>query len=142
VQRADVVSQSRSLQRGHQRRDAIVTTKYLLLYRSPTDAPRRSPSPAEMQEAMARWNAWKTKFEDEIVDMGDGLTPVGAVCRATGVTDGPYIEGKEVIGGYMLVATSSLERAIQIAKEGPMTQQPGASVEIRALAGRSQKASS
>jgi hypothetical protein len=115
----------------------MTTTKYLLLYRSPTDAPRKRPSPAEMQEAMAQWNAWKTKFQKEIIDMGDGLTPVGAVCRSTGVSDGPYIEGKEVIGGYMLVATDSLERAIQIAKEGPMTSQPGASVEIRALAGKS-----
>jgi hypothetical protein len=87
-----------------------------------------------MQDAMAQWNAWKTKFEKEIIDMGDGLTRVGAVCRSTGVSDGPYIEGKEVIGGYMLVETETLERAIQIAREGPMAQQPGASVEIRALA--------
>lgn len=120
----------------------MTTTKYLLLYRSPTDAPRRSPSPAQMEQAMAEWNAWKAKFQDEIIDMGDGLTPVGAVCRSTGVTDGPYIEGKEVIGGYMLVETDSLERAVQIAREGPMMQQPGASVEIRALAGRSRKTSS
>jgi hypothetical protein len=119
----------------------VTTTQYLFLYRSPTDAPRQAPSPAQMQEAMAHWNAWKTKFENEIIDMGDALTPTGAVCRATGVTDGPYIEGKEVIGGYMLVATSSLERALQIAKEGPMTKHAGASVEIRALAGRSRTGS-
>jgi hypothetical protein len=120
----------------------VTTTKYLFIYRSPTEAPHRTPSPAEMQEAMAQWNAWKTKFQNEIIDMGDALTPAGAVCRSTGVTDGPYIEGKEVIGGYMLVATSSLERAIQIGREGPMTKHPGASVEIRALAGLQQKSSS
>jgi hypothetical protein len=120
----------------------VTTTRYLFLYRSPTDAPRRTPSPAEMEQAMAEWRAWKAKFQDEIVDMGDALTPAGAVCRSAGVTDGPYIEGKEVIGGYMIVATSSLERAIQIAKEGPMTTNPGASVEVRALAGRAQKSSS
>jgi hypothetical protein len=115
-------------------------TRYLLLYRSPHEAPRSRPSPEEMQQAMAEWKAWKEKFEREIIDMGDGLTREGAVCRAAGVSDGPYIEGKEVIGGYMLVETETLERAILIAKEGPMTKQPGASVEIRALAGRSQKA--
>jgi hypothetical protein len=120
----------------------MTTSKYLLLYRSPTDATRQMPSPAEMQQAMADWNAWKTKFQNEILDMGDGLTSVGAVCRSTGVTDGPYIEGKEVIGGYMLVETSSLDGAVQIAKEGPMMKTPGASVEIRALAGRAQKSSS
>jgi hypothetical protein len=116
-----------------------MTTKYLFLLRSSTDGPPRpaKPSPAEMQAAMEQWNAWKTKFKDEIVDMGDQLTRVGAVCSSTAITDGPYTEGKEVIGGYMIVATSSLERAIQIAKEGPMTQAPGVTIEIRALAGRS-----
>jgi len=119
----------------------MTTSKYLLLYRSPIDGPpRKPPTPADMEAAMAHWKAWKEKFKDEIVDMGDGLTRVGAVCRASGVTDGPYVEAKEIIGGYMIVATESLERAIQIAKEGPMSQSPGASVEIRALAGKSAKA--
>jgi hypothetical protein len=118
------------------------TTRYLFLYRSSTDAPRAAPSPAEMEEAMAHFNAWRTKFQEEIVDMGDGLTKTGAVCRPTGVTDGPFIEGKEVIGGYMIVETATLERAVQIAKEGPMSKQPGGSVEIRALAGRQKRMAS
>ena len=92
----------------------VTTTRYMFLYRSPTVAPRKAPSPAEMERVMAEFRAWKAKFRDEIVDMGDALTPAGAVCRSDGVTDGPYIEGKEVIGGYMIVATSSLERAIQL----------------------------
>jgi hypothetical protein len=120
----------------------VKTAQLLFLYRSPTDAPRQAPSPAEMQEAIAHWNAWKAKFQDEIVDMGDALTPVVAVCRPSVVTDRPFIEGKEIIGGYMLVATESLERAVQIAGEGPMAKHAGGSVEIRALAGRSQKTSS
>jgi hypothetical protein len=128
------------MRRGDPRRKHVsTTTRYLFLLRSATDAPRSKPSPAEMERMMAEFNAWKTKFKDEIVDMGDKLTPVGAVCRSSGVTDGPYIEGKEVIGGYMIVEASSLERALQIAKEGPMTNQPGASVEVRALAGLSKK---
>ena len=114
-------------------------TKYLFLYRSPSDAPRPQQSPADMQEAMAHWSAWKAKFEKQILDMGDALTRAGAVCRTDGVTDGPYIEGKEVIGGYMIVETRSLEEAIQIANEGPMMRSPGASIEIRALAGRAPK---
>jgi hypothetical protein len=141
VRASNVVKESRpraAIQGG----TLVTTTKYLFLYRAPTDAPRRTPSPAEMQEAMAQFDAWRQKFQKEIVDIGDGLTPVGAVCRSTGVTDGPYIEGKEVIAGYMLVATGSLERALQIAQEGPMTKQPGGSVEIRALAGYPQRSSS
>ena len=89
------------------------TTRYLLLYRSNKDAPRQTPSPAEMEQAMAEWNAWKTKFQDEIIDMGDGLTPVGAVCRSTGVTDGPYIEGKEHIGGFTVIKAPDLDAALE-----------------------------
>src|SRR5260370_41614156 len=62
------------------------TTRYLFLYRSPTDAPRRTPSPAEMEQAMAEWKAWKANVQDEIVDMGGALDPAGAVCRAAGGT--------------------------------------------------------
>lgn len=116
--------------------------KYLLLYRSPTDAPRpaAAPSPAQMQEAMAKWMSWKEKFQSEIVDMGDKLLSAGgAVCRSSGVTDGPYIEGKEVIGGYMIVEAPSLAVAVQIAQEGPMLMQPDASIEIRELAGMPKK---
>ncbi|MFO0734488.1 MAG: YciI family protein [Labilithrix sp.] len=114
-----------------------MSTKYLLLYRSPVGTSRPRPSPAEMQEMMEQFQAWRSKFATEIVDIGDGLLPGGSVCRAEGVTDGPFVEGKEVIGGYMIVEAPTLERAIEVAKEGPMMRGPGASIEIRALAGRS-----
>ncbi|XYH96309.1 hypothetical protein ACMHYB_52445 [Sorangium sp. So ce1128] len=49
----------------------------------------------------------------QIIDTGDGLKQGGAaaVCKAGTVTDGPYIEGKQVMGGYTFVAASSLARA-------------------------------
>jgi hypothetical protein len=49
------------------------------------------------------------------------------------VTDGPFIEAKEVMGSYAFVETDSLARAIEIAKECPINMMPGASVEIREL---------
>lgn len=117
-------------------------TKFLLLYRAPADASQTKmaqgwrPSPEEMQAMYAQWIAWKTKFPKEILDTGEGLKQGGAAAVYKGgtVTDGPYIESKEVMGGYTIVATTSLERAIEIAKECPINRQPGASVEIRELA--------
>jgi hypothetical protein len=111
------------------------TTKFLFLYRSPANAPTKQPSPEEMQAMFAQWNAWKSKFDKEIIDIGDGLKPGGAVFKAGTVTDGPYIESKEVMGGYSIVQTTSLARAVEIAKECPMNFMPGASVEIREMAG-------
>jgi hypothetical protein len=113
----------------------MATSKYLLLYRSPTSAAAYQPSPEEMQQMFAQWNAWKEKFKDEIVDLGDGLKPEGKVVTASATTDGPFIEAKEVMGGYSIVQTASLQRATEIAKACPVLLGPGASVEVRELAG-------
>ena len=115
------------------------TRKYLLIQRSapassPTSGKEEPPSPAEMQEMYAVFNAWKEKFKDSIVDMGGRLKPGGKVATASGVTDGPFIEAKEIIGGYMVVAVESYDLALQIAREGPGMVRPGSSIEIREIA--------
>lgn len=51
------------------------------------------------------------------------------------MTDGPIAEAKEVMGGFSIVATSFLSRAIEIARECPINFLPAASVEIREMAG-------
>lgn len=107
--------------------------KFLLLYRAPAD-PRQQPSPAEMQAGYAQWKSWMAKYAKEILEQPpprSGPQPGGAsaVCRAGAVTDGPYAEGKEVIGGWSFIEAESLARAIDIAKEVPMF----ASVEIREI---------
>ena len=81
----------------------------------------------------AVFQAWKEKFKANILDMGDSLRPGGKVVSATGVTDGPFVEAKEIVGGYMIVSAESYERAIEVAKEGPGMLAPGSSIEIREL---------
>jgi hypothetical protein len=111
------------------------TTKFLYLYRNPAGAPMKAPSPEEMQAMFQQWAVWKEKFSTEIVDVGDGLKPGGAVYKAGVVTDGPFVEAKEVMGGFSIVQTASLARAIEIAKACPINAIPGASIEIREMAG-------
>jgi hypothetical protein len=108
--------------------------KFLCVYRSPTGGPRSKPSPAEMETAMAEWMAWKAKFAQELIDLGAKLAPGGAVVRGGTVTDGPFVEGKEVMGGYMIVETTSMERAVEIVKALPKPMQPSGSIEIREMA--------
>lgn len=109
------------------------TKKFLCVHRSALDAPRTPPSAEEMQAAMARWQAWKAEFDAELFDMGAKLAPGGAVVREGRVTDGPFVEGKEVLGGFMILETTSLERAIEIVRAMPMPTQ-GAAIEIREMA--------
>ena len=108
------------------------TTKYLFIQRS-QPGQRQQPSPAQMQEMFAAFNAWKEKFKDNIVDMGGKLKPGGKILTASGVTDGPFVEAKEIAGGFMIVSAESYERALEVARESPGLSGPGASIEIREI---------
>ncbi len=107
--------------------------KYLFLQRSQPGKPTQKPSPAQMQEMYAAFNAWKEKFKDRILDMGAPLTPGGTVVTKTGATDGPFVEVKEIVGGYMIVSADTIERAIEVARESPGVMSPGSSVEVREI---------
>jgi hypothetical protein len=114
----------------------VSNPKFLLLYRHPAAAAAHQPSPAEMQQMLSQWTQWKQRFQNEIIDLGDGLKPDGKLVRAEGVTtDGPFVEAKEVMGGYSIVQAASLARAAEISRSCPVLMIPGASVEVRELAG-------
>ena len=107
--------------------------KYLVFMRS-VPAKQGPPSSGQMQEMYAAFNAWKEKFKANIVDMGGKLKPGGKIVTASSITDGPFAEAKEVVGGYMVVAAESFDRAIEVARECPGLVRPGTSVEIREIA--------
>jgi hypothetical protein len=123
---------------AHNEEDSMTkpTQKYLFIHRSElgpnVPSEQQKPSPEQMQQMMAKWNAWKEKFKDNIVDWGDKLKPGGKIVSATSVSDGPFVEAKEIIGGFMIVTAESLEAAVVIAQEMPAG--PGARIEIREMA--------
>ena len=106
--------------------------KYLCIQRSQPGGKREKPSPAQMQEMYAVFNAWKDKFRQNIVDMG-GRLGGGKVVTSEGATDGPFVETKEVVGGFMIISAASLEEAMQVARECPGVVMPGSSVEVREI---------
>lgn len=110
--------------------------KYLLVYRG--SAPSTPPSPAEIQASFQKWGDWIGKYTQsgQIINPGDGLKETGKVVRAGGVvSDGPYVESKEIVGGYSIVEAASYDLVVAIAKECPAAATEGGSVEIRELAG-------
>ena len=110
------------------------TRKFLLVQRG---AAREGdpPSPAQMQAMYAAFTAWKAKFADRIVDLGGKLSAGGKVLSTSGVTDGPLVEAKEIIGGFMIVAADDYEGAVEVARECPGLIGPGSRCEIRELQG-------
>lgn len=109
-------------------------TKYLFLYRNPP-GPDRQPSPEEMQQMFAQWNAWKAKWKANVVDVGDGLKGGGKLLKEGKVTDGPLTEAKEIIGGFSIVQAETIQQALDVARECPIVFMPGATIEIREMMG-------
>ena len=110
----------------------MTTQKFLCIYRGPPS--QAKPSPAQMQEMFAAFNEWKEKFKANILDMGSQLKPSGKVFTGSGVTDGPFAEGKEIVGGFMILAADDYDGALAVVQAMPMMRTPGASVEIREMA--------
>jgi hypothetical protein len=94
--------------------------KYLTFIRHP-ESYRQSPPPSELLEAMRRF-VEKSLKDGTLVDTG-GLLPSGdgARVRLAGgritVTDGPFTESKEVIGGWAILNADSKAEAVRIATE-------------------------
>lgn len=90
-------------------------------------------SPEQIQERMGKWFAWNTQMREQgVINSGEALVPGGK--RITGenrtVTDGPFVESKELIGGYYIVQAEDYGGAIKIAQEFP-DYDLGHAVEVR-----------
>lgn len=81
--------------------------KFLFIYRESTEN-HPQPSPEEMQALQEAWMAWMQKFSSAIVPGGDGLKPMGRVVKAGVVSDGPYIEAKEIIVSFTIIEADDL----------------------------------
>ena len=113
----------------------MTSKKFMFLYRNPISSEQGpQPSPEEMQESLAAWYQWKEKHP-AIVDMGDGLLPTGRFIKGGVVTDGPSAESKELVSGYSIVAVADYDTAVTIARECLILNLPGATIEVRELAG-------
>ncbi len=89
----------------------------------------------DMQEAMGKFTEWvsslalagKLKLAQPLSH--DGKVVGGSRDQRT-VSDGPFAESKEAVGGYLLLTVADMEEAIAIARECPLIDW-GSSVEVR-----------
>jgi hypothetical protein len=95
--------------------------QYLLLLHQPNTGP--GPTPAELEKIMGHFKTWMDGLYAKGIAAGtNGLEPVGKVLREPGgavITDGPYAESKEIVGGYILINATSLDEAVAIARGCP-----------------------
>jgi len=90
-------------------------------------------SPEQLQGRMGKWFAWGNKMEEQGVLRG-GNALLSQSKRVVGadrtVSDGPFVEGKELVGGYYMVAAENAEAVVEIAQDYP-DYDLGGTVEIR-----------
>jgi hypothetical protein len=103
--------------------------KFLCLQRSLPGAAGEKPSPAQMQAMYAKFNEWREKFQKNLTDAG-GRLGAGRLVTTQPHPDGPFVELKELVGGYMIVSAASLDEAIAVARECPGLVRPGSGVEV------------
>ena len=82
-------------------------------------------SPEEMQQRMQGYMSWMQKIAGDgtYVD-GQPLQPSGnhLINKETVITDGPFLEPKEIIGGYIIIKANDLDAATEIAKTCPLLE--------------------
>lgn len=104
--------------------------EYLLLSRGRWDAEK---STEQIQAAIDDFYAWYERMVSEgKLKPGRRLATGGKLVSRLGITDGPFAETKEVIGGYWFILAHSLQEAAAIAAQNPCLA-CGLSYEIRPI---------
>lgn len=92
--------------------------------------PARDVSPAQAQQTLERYLAWS----ERTTAGGGGLSAQGTVIRGLEVSDGPYVEGAEVVGGFITIEADSQEEATKIFSDHPHLE--FGSIEVRKIGDR------
>ena len=106
---------------------------FLFLFRSERTV--SNPSPEDMQRSLQKWGEWIQGLSaNGAFKAGEPLDSGGKVVAGTKklVTDGPFVETKEVVGGYLIVSAASLDEATIMSKGCPILEE-GGSVEVRQI---------
>jgi hypothetical protein len=111
--------------------------KFMLLFRNQSNIEElyANMSPEEMAAELGKWNSWiggiaaQGKFISS-----EALQPTGKIVTGSKrvVSDGPYVESKELVSGYLLLQADSEGEAIELSQGCPIYDHEGI-VEVRQI---------
>jgi hypothetical protein len=107
------------------------SNEFVFLFRQPA----LNHNPEKREEIQKKWNDWigGIAAQGKIASNGLHLTPQGSVLKAGGVvTDGPFVEIREILGGFIVVKADTMDEAVTLAHGCPAIDE-GGSVEIRTV---------
>lgn len=107
-------------------------SEYVFLYRGG----EAGHSPEQMQQTMQKWMAWFKELGEKghIKSPGHPLEHTGKLVKGQRkiVTDGPFAEAKDLIGGFTLIEARDLDHAVELSKGCPIFEVDGG-VEVRPI---------
>lgn len=104
----------------------------MLIFQDGTMSPEQQ-TPENMEATMGKWMAWIDKLAKAgKYDSGEPLLPGGKIISGANktVTDGPFAEGKEIIGGYFIINAEDYDEAIALCADYPHYEE-GGKVQVR-----------
>jgi hypothetical protein len=108
---------------------------YLLLFRG-GDGATLQQSPEQWQAHMQKWMQWMGGLQQQGKFIGgQPLEQTGKQILGTKkvVTDGPFMEGKEYVGGYLMIKADTLDAATELSKGCPILEFDNGHVEVREI---------
>jgi len=136
VVRSNVVMPKRQRPRRRlAQHEETTMSEFVYLFRSSESQQREfMGNPERAQQSMQVWLAWMRGLEEKghLKNPGQPLGHAGKVVRGKekAVTDGPYIEVKDLVAGFIIVEARDLAQAAELAKGCPMLE-GGGTVEVR-----------
>lgn len=109
--------------------------EFLFIFRRDFSSGYSQLSPQQLQAMTKPWQDWMGSIaaQNKLANSGNRLHNEGKVVKPNDViTDGPYVEIKEAIGGYIIVKANSLDEAAELAKGCPILRL-GGNVEVRGI---------
>lgn len=109
----------------------------MLLFRNSqvSETTYQEMSPEDMQADLDKWNNWIGGLAAQGKFVGaEALQQEGKVVSGTKhvVTDGPFVESKELVSGYLVLQAASIDEAIELSKGCPIYEIEGR-VEVRPI---------
>jgi len=113
-----------------------IMNEFVLMFRMDIITKEAQPTPEQMEIYMKQWEEWinDIAIQNKLADGGNHLSSEGRVLKPNNViTDGPYTEKRESIAGYIIIKATNFDEAVALAKDCPILQGGGTSVEVRKI---------
>ena len=107
--------------------------EFVFVFRRDFTSGADQPSPEKMQSILKNWQDWMSSLAagNKLASPGNRLGSEGKVVKANKmITNGPYVELKESIGGYIMVKAATIDEAAELATGCPVLTM-GGNVEVR-----------